>query len=83
MTIKMCMCDSIYYLSNISIIHIMPRFPGQVFFDKVGLSQKNMLVSIQLCGEVSLSNICDKGERAKYVRVAKTKALISFAVTII
>ena len=34
---------------------------GPSFFDEVWLSQKNMLV----CGEVSLSNICDKGERDK------------------
>ena len=43
---------------------IRPNFHGQFFFDKVGLSQ-NMLVLTQFCGEVSLSNICDKGERAK------------------
>ena len=44
---------------------VRPRFHEQLFFDKVGLSQKNMLVLIQFCVEFSLSNICDKGERAK------------------
>ena len=39
---------------------LRPRSHGQFFFDKVGLSQQNMLVYIKFCGEVSLSNICDK-----------------------
>ena len=43
---------------------LRPRFHGQFFFDKVGLSQKNMLLKIQFCGEVSLSNIFDKCEPA-------------------
>ena len=43
-----------------SLVSIRPRFHGQYFFDKA----ENMFV-YQFCGEVSLSNICDKGERAK------------------
>ena len=46
-------------------ILVKPGFQGHFFFDKVGLSQKNILVQTHFCGEVSLSNICDKGERAK------------------
>ena len=46
-------------------LFLRPSFHGQIFFDKEGLSQKNMLLLTQFCGEVSLSNICDKGERAK------------------
>ena len=42
-----------------------PRLHGHFFFDKVGFSQKNVLVYIQFCDEVSLSNACDKDERAK------------------
>ena len=48
-----------------SMCIIKPGFHGQVFFDKVGLSQKNMLVQSQFFCEVLLPNICDKGERAK------------------
>ena len=42
---------------------IKPGFHGQFFFDKVGFL--HILVYTEVCGEVSLSNICDKGERAK------------------
>ena len=47
-------------------VSVRPRFHGQFFFDKVGLSQKKICsCKVQFCGEVSLSNICDKDERAK------------------
>ena len=49
------------YIATLNPIQVN-IFRGQFFFDKVGLSQKNMLVLIQFCGEVSLSNICDQEE---------------------
>ena len=52
-------------LSLTESVYLRPRFHGHFFFDKVGLSQINMLVLIEVCVEVSSSNICDKGERAK------------------
>ena len=40
---------------------LRPRFHGQFYFDKVGLSQKNML----LWRSFNVKYLCDKGERAK------------------
>ena len=60
--------DKLFQNSALSLtesVYLRPRFHGHLFFDKVGLSQIDILVFIEFCVEVSSSNICDKGEPAK------------------